>query len=289
MDTLSPLLSRFSLSARVFYSGALCGNVNFDRQPGLGHLHVLRHGNLLVTQQGSQSLEITQPSLLFYPRPREHQFQVDDPDGAKLVCASIDFGAGMGNPLLRGLPSLLLVPLANIGGIEPTLSLLFDEAFADLPGRQAAIDRLAEYFLVLLLRYAISTKVVHGGVLAALADPRLTKAVAVMHEQPEHPWSLEELARRAGMSRARFAVHFRETTGAAPFDYLTDWRISVAQTMLKRGKPLKLVAPMVGYSSHVALARVFSRRIGMSPSEWLTREAEPATGADEGDNRLSNG
>lgn len=153
------------------------------------------------------------------------------------------------------------------------MALLFGEAFADLPGRQAGIDRLAEYALVLLLRYAIEARIVNGGLLAALADPRLSKALMAMHERPEHPWTLEELASDAGMSRARFAAHFRATMGTTPLDYLTDWRISVAQTLLKRGKPLKLVAPMVGYSNPVALARVFARRTKLSPSAWIARVA----------------
>jgi AraC-like DNA-binding protein len=278
MDTLSPLFARFSLNAQVFYSGSLCGNADFDGRPGFGHLHVLRAGKLLITQRGAKPREIAQPSLIFYPRPCPHRFQVDDPDGAKLVCASIDFGAGMGNPLLRGLPDTVVIPLAMIDGIEQMLSLLFAEAFGDLPGRQAAIDRLAEYFVVLLLRYVIHVDVVNGGVLAALADPRLTKAVTAIHEQPERFWSLEELAGVAGMSRARFAAHFRQTAGITPLDYLTDWRMSVAQTLLKRGKPLKLVAPMVGYSSPVTLSRVFFKRIGMAPAEWLARgvDTEPA-------------
>jgi AraC-like DNA-binding protein len=102
-----------------------------------------------------------------------------------------------------------------------------------------------------------------------LADPRLANAIAAIHERPEHPWSLEELAAAAGMSRARFAVHFREIVGVTPFDYLADWRIGMAQTLLKRGKPLKIVAPSVGYASSTALTRVFTQRVGVSPTQWL--------------------
>ena len=272
MDTLSPLFARFSLNAQVFYSGSLCESVDFEARPGFGHLHVLRAGKLVITQRGAKPREIAQPSLIFYPRPCQHRFEIEDPDGAKLVCASIDFGAGMGNPLLRGLPDTVVIPLAMIDGIEQTLSLLFAEAFGDLPGRQASIDRLAEYFVVLLLRFVIRAEVVDGGVLAALADPRLTKTISAMHEQPDRSWSLEELAGVAGMSRARFAAHFRKTAGVTPLDYLTDWRIAVAQTLLKKGKPLKLAAPRVGYSSPVTFSRVFCKRIGMSPAQWLARD-----------------
>lgn len=271
MDALSPLLERFTLSARVFFAGALCGVSKFDRQAGLGTIHVLRRGPLLVTPEHGKRLEITEPSILFYPQPYRHRFVVKPAAGAELVCAWIDFGAGLGNPLLRGLPELIVAPLANISGIATVLTTLFEEAFAERPGRQAVLNRLVEYVLVLLLRYAIAENTVTGSALAALGDARLSKAVTAMHERPETLWSLNTLAREAGMSRARFAVRFRAVTGVTPLDYLTDWRLSVAQTLLVHGKPLKLIAPRVGYTSSVALARVFTRRVGKSPAAWLAR------------------
>jgi AraC-like DNA-binding protein len=109
---------------------------------------------------------------------------------------------------------------------DSALALLFDEAFAQRSGREAAIDSLVEYFVVLLLRHAIDAKLIEGGVLAALADARLAKAMMAMHGRPEQAWPLAEPAQVAGMSRARFALNFRGTVGATPLDYLTDWSIS---------------------------------------------------------------
>jgi AraC-like DNA-binding protein len=272
MDPLSPLFARFTLSAEVFYTGALCGIVDFDNSKGIGILHVLRKGRLRVIGQPGATFEVATPSLLFYRQSCPHRFEVDDQEGADLVCAFIDFGAGMGTQILRGLPDLLMVPMDDIAGVAPTLALLFDEAFGARAGRSAAIDRLVELFAILLLRHAIDARLIKGGVLAGLADARLAKALTMMHEQPEQPWSLETLAQTAGMSRARFAVHFREAVGTTPLDYLTDWRISVAQTLLRRGKPLKMVAPAVGYSNPTAFARVFAKRIGMSPAAWLSAQ-----------------
>jgi AraC-like DNA-binding protein len=274
MDPLSPLFNRFTLSARVFYSGALCGVVDFGNDQGIGILHVLRRGRVRVTQPPAPSFELTQPTLLFYRQPFVHRFEVNEAEGADLVCAFIDFGATLGNPLLRGLPDFLSVPLADMTGVEATLALLFDEAFARRAGREAGIDRLMEFFVVLLLRHAIDARLTQLGLLAGLADARLAKAIMAMHERPEQAWSLEDLARTAGMSRARFAASFRETVGTPPLDYLTDWRISVAQTLLRRGKPLKAVAPAVGYSSPAAFSRVFSKRVGKTALDWMVGHGE---------------
>jgi AraC-like DNA-binding protein len=271
-DPLSPLFKRFTLSARLFYSGALCGIADFDNNQGIGMLHVLRRGRLRVAHPPAPSFELTQPTLLFYPRPVVHRFEVDEAGGADLVCAFIDFGATLGNPLLRGLPEFLSVPLADMAGVESTLALLFDEAFSRRAGREAGIDRLVEFFVVLLLRHSIDARLIKLGVLAALADARLAKAITAMHEQPEQAWSLASLAQAAGMSRARFAANFHDVVGTSPLDYLTDWRVSVAQTLLRRGKPLKAVAPAVGYSSPAAFSRVFAKRVGASALDWVAAQ-----------------
>ena len=193
-------------------------------------------------------------------------------DGADLVCAFIDFGATFGNPLLRGMPDFLSVRLADITGVDGTLALLFDEAFAQRPGRTAGIDRLVEYFVVLLLRHCVEARLLQVGVLAALADARLSKAITLMHERPEQAWTLETLAQAAGMSRARFAAHFKRVVGVPPLDYLTDWRVSVAQTLLRSGKLPKAVAPLVGYSSAAAFSRVFAKRVNASPVQWAAAQ-----------------
>lgn len=268
-DNFAPLFDNITPSARVFYSGRLCGISSDHTTSTAGHLHLLRRGVLHILRPDFTTITVDQASVLFYPRPLPHRFQSDDESGAELVCATIEFGAGARNPLVHSLPELLIVPLDSLKELGPTTDLLFAEAFSDNPGRQTAVDRLTEYFLVLLLRSAINNGLIQSGLLMALADPRLAPAITAIHRKPEQPWSLEELAQTAGMSRARFAAHFRSIVGMTPFDYLTDWRIGIAQSLLKRGESLKIVAPQVGYSSPTALTRVFTQKVGVSPARWL--------------------
>ena len=170
-----------------------------------------------------------------------------------------------------------MIPLDGLPELASTLELLFSESSSDLPGRQTALDRLFEYVLVLLFRSAMNAGLVHSGVLLGLSDPRLSKAIEIMHKHPETSWSLEQLAHHAGMSRARFAAHFRKVVGTTPFDYLTNWRLGIAQTMLGKGNSLKLIATSVGYTNATALTRVFTQRLGMSPSDWLARSKPELT------------
>ena len=269
MDRLAPFFERFSLTARMFYSGLLCGSTGDQVREDAGHLHVLKKGRLKITRPDARQIVIDTPSILFFPRPRIHRLHGPEQEGAELVCATIEFGAGMLNPLIASLPEPLVLPLDALPELEPTLQLLFSEASSRLPGRQAAIDRLFEYLFVLLIRSAMNAHLVDSGVLMGLSDSRLGKAIEGMHKHPETSWSLEQLAQCAGMSRARFAAYFHQVVGMTPFDYLTNWRLGVAQTMLRKGNSLKLIASAVGYANATALTRVFTQRIGMSPSEWL--------------------
>jgi AraC-like DNA-binding protein len=252
----------------MFYSGLLCGSSGNQESEHAGFLHVLRKGRLKITRPDARQMVIDTPSILFFPRPRLHRLHGPE-QGAELVCATIEFGAGMLNPLIASLPEPLVLPLDALPELEPTLQLLFSEAFSGLPGRQAAIDRLFEYLFVLLIRSAMNTRLIDSGILMGLSDLRVGKALEGMHKHPETSWSLEQLAQRAGMSRARFAAYFRQIIGMTPFDYLTNWRLGIAQTMLRKGNSLKLIASAVGYANATALTRVFKQHIGMSPSEWL--------------------
>lgn len=269
MDRLAALLRHYSLAARVFHSGSFCGQHHYAAPHG--YIHLVRRGPITARSPAHADLLVTEPSLLFYPRVVSHRFSAEPGDTADLLCAEVDLGASAGNPLAMALPSMLLIPLADLPSLGPTLELLFAEAGGDHCGRQAAIDRLCELLLIQLLRYLMDRRSDSNGLLAGLADPKLARAITAMHDAPQTAWSLEGLAATAGMSRARFAAAFKETVGVTPGDYLADWRMNVSCTLLKEGRPVAVVADRVGYGSPNALARAFRARLGCSPRDWLAR------------------
>ena len=275
-DRLSALLQRFELRARVFHQGPLHGTAAFDGSHGAGHLHLLRQGTLRVSDETGATLRLNEPSLLFLPRPGAHRLQPEAPAGADLVCAEIHFGAGDENPLLRGLPALLQVPLSQLPGLDLAQQLLFGEAAASRCGHDAVVNRLAEVLVIQLLRHAMAQHLVDGGVMAGLADARLAKALSAVHAEPARRWTLDGMATTAGMSRARFAAHFAATVGVPPGDYLAGWRLGLARTLLRQGLQVKQVAQEVGYASPSALARAFAQRLGSTPAAWQRREAAAA-------------
>lgn len=277
MDHFNALFGHFTPTARAFFSGNLCTVFAFDNPEGLGYLHILKGGRLRVSGAGHAMLEVVEPSLLLLPRHSPHSFDPDPARGADLVCATIQIGGGQGNPIALGLPELIVIPFSQTAMIAPTLDLLLGEAFAERDGRQVALDRLFEYLIVQVIRHIIDEGIVTSGVLAALADPRLARAVTAMHDKPERLWTLDDLAEVAGMSRSVFARAFRTTAGSTPMEYLTRWRMTMAQTLLRKGKSIKAVASAVGYESPAALTRTFSKIVGTSPRQWLGAQTKATT------------
>lgn len=262
MDPFAALFAHTTPRARTFFTGTLCKTVQY---PDVGHLHFLKGGKLTLVQTAQSDLEVDEPTLLFFPRGRVHSFVVNPERGADLVCATVELGGAEGNPIGQGLPELVVLPLASHPALVPICDLLLGEAFSEQGGRQEALDRLFDYLLILIVRHVVESGRVSTGVLAGLADSRLAKALTAIHEAPKKSWTLDDLAGIAGMSRTRFAEHFRTRIGQTPIDYLTVWRMTVACQLLARGKPVKSVALQVGYQSAAAFSRVYSRVTGQAP------------------------
>lgn len=271
---LDQLLTQFSLHAGVFYTGNICGLHDFERDEKRGHLHLIKNGPVQLIEPGKPTIVLDKPTLVFLPRPQTHRLVADERDGADVVCATVLLGGGSRNPISDSLPDAVLIELDQMAGIHEVLGLMFDEALGDQSGRQALLDRLCEVLMIKMLRHCLDQGLASGGALAGLSDPKLSKALESIHQQPAHDWDLPAMAAKAGMSRARFAAHFREIVGKPPADYLASWRIMLAQRLLARGVPAKTVALDVGYGSSSALHRAFVRKLGVSPSGWLREQSQ---------------
>ena len=273
MDRLGALLQRFTVPAQLFHSGTLCAATDFPPEPGVGQLHLLRRGSITVAHDGAPTMEISEPSLVFYPRPLAHRFVPHARDGADLACARVRISGGAANPLADALPAIVVMPLAELEDTQSLLEALFHEAFGAQCGRQAVVDRLFEVVLIRILRRLMQTARVDVGLLAGLAHTQLARALVAVHERPAHAWTLEAMARTAGLSRSVFADAFRRTVGCTAGEYLARWRVGLAQDHLRRGRALKWIAGEVGYGSEAALSRAFKAQCGHSPREWKSRAA----------------
>ncbi len=276
VDRLGALLRRFPVRADLFHTGPLCSTTRFAATRGKAFLHVMRQGQMTVTHQSDSGaparVEVNQPSLLFYPRPLDHAFHNAPAEGSDFVCATITFENGEDHPLVRALPPLIVLPLAQSNGLAQTLSLLFAETARLQCGQRLIADRLFEILLLQLLRWLLDRP--HSdfhqmGLLVGLGDSRLAPALVAMHEGPGDAWSLARLAAVAGMSRSAFAAAFKAKLGESPGEHLLRWRLAIAQAELLKGRPVKAIATELGWASGPALSRAFTGKLGCSPAQWL--------------------
>lgn len=278
IDRLSGILDRFRVRAQLHHAGALCGLNHFDAREGHGYLHVLRRGQLEVSHPGARDvpkhMSFDEPTLLLYPRPLTHCFHNPPADGPDFTCARLVFDGGANNPLARALPPLIALPLARVPGLHAALELLFAETDRVRCGQRLLADRLFEVVVLQLLRWLLDHPQEAGvrpGLITGLSDPRLARTLVAMHDCPGEPWTLERMAGCAGMSRTAFANTFRAVVGQTPADYLSGWRIALAQSRLREGRPIKILAEELGYANPSALSRAFAAKVGMSPRDWLAK------------------
>ncbi len=86
------------------------------------------------------------------------------------------------------------------------------------------------------------------GLFAALTDSRICKVLQAVHENPGHPWTMQSMASLACMSRSAFAERFAQLMKMPPMQYVTQWRVSVAERLLRdRQLSVASIADRLGY------------------------------------------
>jgi AraC-like DNA-binding protein len=174
-------------------------------------------------------------------------------------------------PLLIALLPRMIHIRAGEGGagrLRRIIDLISEECVADSPGGDMILQRLLEVMLVECLR-SRGEGVFPVGLLAGLRDPALAKALRAIHSDIRAGWTVAELATLAGMSRSAFAARFARDVGCAPMEYVSRWRMTLAQDALSRGgKPLDRIADEIGYESASAFSTAFRRRVGCAPGAF---------------------
>jgi AraC-like DNA-binding protein len=170
----------------------------------------------------------------------------------------------------------MLPPIVHIKKEPDKLALrwsierMMQELREPQPGSFLVLQHLAQMMLVQALRAHLAEGLRGGiGWLFALADQEMSVAIYSMHDDPAHPWTLQELAERVGMSRSSFAQKFKETVGESPIGYLTRWRMLLAGDRLANSDdPISVISLSLGYESESAFSTAFKRVMGCSPRQY---------------------
>ena len=134
------------------------------------------------------------------------------------------------------------------------------ESAVQRPGQQAVLSRITEALFVEVLRSWIGSlgPGEEGGWLGAMADPHIGRALQLIHELPERPWTLRELGRHAGLGRSAFSARFTRLVGQPVHRYLVARRMDEAALMLASSDDaIARIAARVGYETTTAFSKAF--------------------------------
>lgn len=288
MDALTPLINGLNLHAKLIYSGGVCGRWLMDHNSetsvwfhlvskGQGFVHSPRWPAPLALNTGDLILFLPHAPRHFLsyspehlPDNDRHTRLTDWLDGeAAFVCGEIELAAPKSS-LWQALPAEVVIRRNLAGNMLPRLiELVIEETSTQGFGSDSVIERLCDGLFVLLIRYCIEEGLVREGVFAAMQDKRLATALGLIHQQPWHAWTLNELCARAGMSKSVLSEKFSALIGHSPIGYLTSWRLQIAaHWLLEPDMTVEKVAERCGYNSVPAFSKAFKRQFAQPPGAF---------------------
>jgi AraC-like DNA-binding protein len=304
------------LHAEFFAPWCMAGRVGPEHcAPLLGpasHLmpyHFVVEGEILVRVEGGEAFALTAGELVLFPRNDLHLLGSDldrppvmardiiqppkdgglssihhrggDGPRCRLVCGFLGCDDAEGNLVISSLPDAMRLRIEESGGAEwirSTFQYAADEVAAGRPGSETVLAKLSELlFVEAVRRYSETLPEGQTGWLAALRDPHVARALALLHGDLTRSWTADELGREVGLSRSALAERFTRLIGVAPMHYLASWRLQVAAQELRNGRTsLVQVANKIGYESEAAFSRAFKKAFGTAPATWRRSRQPPA-------------
>ena len=189
-------------------------------------------------------------------------------DTSTLFCGSMALDANALNPLIALMPPIIrgCDVAGNDNVVGPLLAAMTVEASQPQIGSATVLSRMADVLVARLIRCWVNCSGAStNGWLAAIRDPHIGRALAAMHKDPGHDWTLETLASVAGQSRSIFAQRFSAVLGEGAARYLARLRMQIARELLGQNMPVAKVASQLGYDSEASFARAFKRITSVSP------------------------
>jgi AraC-like DNA-binding protein len=273
--------SEHLISYHIVTSGTCWGGLGEAEQVQLapGDVIVFPHGDshFLSSEQGRQvGSEIRGQS------PQRYLETVVLGTGAPestFVCGFLGCDARPFNPLLAALPRCLHVPGGAGGWLAEFPRQVVAESRHGRVGSETMLTRMAELMFVEVVRRHLEMLVPEqSGWLAGLRDPVVGAALTRLHASPARDWTLAALAQEAGSSRTVLAERFTHLVGISPMQYLTQWRLQLAASLLATsGAKVAAIGEQVGYESESAFSRAFKRAIGRSPAEYRVERQRAAS------------
>lgn len=272
--------------------------------------HFLTDGHAYVQLGSGDRLELNAGDIVVFPRGDPHLIGSGSPqqpvdsfktfaknvaEGLKVVrfggggeltrfvCGYMACDSRLCEVVLAGLPRMMKVGVAQDPSgrwIENSIRFSVDGSNGPDAGSSLVVEKLSEVlFVETLRRYITALPPEQTGWLAGARDPVIGKALALLHNDPAREWTVDDLARRVGLSRTRLGERFRHFLGMSPIAYLTEWRMKLgAEALETTEQSVVEVALSVGYNSEAAFNRAFKRAYQLPPAQFRQARKRSARG-----------
>lgn len=269
---LESLLNRSMLQVQVVAELHRCGSWFADApRYECGLFHLVGSGRCKVeSDEFGEAVTLETGDLVIFPHGAPHRLSGtvdDDLQQTSLICGEFRFTGSTQHPLNLALPACMVIHAANASTpFRQLAATMADVVHADCAGRHVLLNKLADaLFTLAICDYARDTGE-RQGLFASLADPRIARVLQSVHDHPGRAWTMQSMAALACMSRSAFAERFTQLMKQPPIQYVTQWRVSVAEQLLRdRQQSVAGIAQQLGYSSEAAFRRLFKRVSGKCP------------------------
>ena len=240
-----------------------------------GDVVIFPHGDAHIIENGKpiKAVDLSQELARIFSQGLRLARAGGGGEVTKFVCGYMACEPRLSRVFLSGLPQLFKVSIRNAAAgrwLEDSIRFSVDQADASQAGGEAVLAKLSEVLFVETLRmYILHLPPEQSGWLAGARDPEVGKALAFMHRNPAHPWTIASLAKEVGVSRSVLAERFRHYLNEPPMAYLTRWRLQLgAQRLASSNYSVAQIAPEVGYESEAAFNRAFKREFMVPPARF---------------------
>ena len=279
MEVLSDILRSMRVEGSVYFCDQLDAPWRKDfADTTTASFHMVRRGECWASIGGEMSY-LGPGDLIFLAPGVDHVLTSHAPDGdpagpaptTLLLCGYCQFLADTATPLASVFPLQTIIraeELERHAWLKTTLDQLSAEYMSQAPGSELVVNKLTEVALIELVRINFCREQ-DNPFLLALNDEYVSKALALIHDQPHTAWTLESIAAEVALSRAAFAKRFKALVGQPMFQYLTSVRMQRAKDLLTTTRlPVYEVASRSGYESELAFNRVFKKHVGKTPIQY---------------------
>ena len=267
---------RFPAFAGIGFHVILHGSgwlITTDKKP-----IALQPGDIVLAPHGTEhGLSHTPRALADLPTATTDTGQPDPgPADIEFLCGAYRIDHGQVHHLLRRLPDIIHASpdYHHHPELRSLIDLLDDDVTRSRPGTGVTRSALVDLLLVHALR--LWHEQPGQTTWPTIPDTPIATALRAIHENPQAPWTVQQLSDTAGISRTAFTRRFTASVGKPPIAYLTGWRLMRAAQLLRETQaPLSAIARQVGYSSEYAFATAFRRELGTPPGRFRHHNQKP--------------